>query len=44
MAGVFFWGGAVILELSCIQVNVVIFINTECLGRLNKCDLFLNNL
>jgi len=43
---VLFGGGGshVRLELSCIQVNVVIFINTKCLGSLNKCDLFLDNL
>jgi len=44
MAGVFYFGGHIRLELSCIQVNVVIFINTKCLGCLNKCDLFLDNL
>jgi len=40
----FILGGHLRLELSCVQVNVVIFINTKCLGCLNKCDLFLDNL
>ena len=36
----FICGGHLRLELSCIQVNVVIFINTKYLGCLNKYDLF----